>query len=82
MSDLPEQVSCLVRRLRSSGFTLERDETTPELFGNRLFVFRRTPVELRVTKDRGQWSVDLIADGWPEHDRVLFPLLHGFALPE
>lgn len=54
MSNLPEQVSWLVRQLRSSGFTLERDETTPESFGNRLLVFRRAPVELRVTKDRGQ----------------------------
>jgi hypothetical protein len=82
MTDLPEQVAWLVRQVRANGFTLERDETATESFGNRLLVFRRAPVELRVTKDRGQWSVDLIADGWSESDRIYFPLFHGFALPE
>jgi hypothetical protein len=43
-------------------------------------VFRRDSVEVRLVKDRSQWSVDLIADGWSERDRVDFPLFHGFAL--
>ena len=45
-----------------------------------LIVFRREPVEIRLVKDRSQWSVDLIADGWPEQDQIVFPLFHGFAL--
>jgi len=37
---------------------------------------------VRLVLDRSQWSVDLIADGWPERDRVIFPLFHGFALDQ
>jgi hypothetical protein len=37
-------------------------------------------VELRLIRDRSQWSVDLSADGWDERERVPFPLFHGFAL--
>jgi hypothetical protein len=45
-----------------------------------VIAFRREPVEVRLVKDRSQWSADLIADGWREQDRVNFPLFHGFAL--
>lgn len=45
-----------------------------------LIVFRREPVEVRLVKDHTQWSVDLLADGWRESDRLNFPLFHGFAL--
>jgi hypothetical protein len=45
-----------------------------------LIVFRREPLEIRLVKDRSQWSVDLMVEGWPERDRLVFPLFHGFAL--
>jgi hypothetical protein len=45
-----------------------------------LIAFHREPVEVRLVKDRSQWSVHLIADGWDERDRVAFSLFHGFAL--
>ena len=45
-----------------------------------LVAYRREPVQVRLVKDRSQWSVDLIADGWAEHDRVTFPLFHGLTL--
>ena len=78
MSELPESVAWLVRQLGDSGFTQVEDQAGS--MDSRLIVFRRDPVELRLVKDRGQWSVDLIADGWCERDRVHFPLFHGFAL--
>ena len=45
-------------------------------------MFRQSPVEIRVIKDRGQWTADMIADGWTDAERVHFPLFHGFALPD
>jgi hypothetical protein len=79
MQDLPDSVAWLVARLLHRGFSQVAD-TQSESFGDRLLVFRRPPVEVRLIRDRSQWTVDLIADGWPERDRVPFPLFHGFAL--
>ena len=78
MSDLPENVAWVVRQLHSSGFTETHRETGT--MDSALIVLRREPVEVRLVKDRSQWSMDLIADGWHERDRVTFPLFHGFAL--
>jgi hypothetical protein len=78
MNELPENVGWFVAELRGSGFAeTERDQGPMD---SELIVFRREPVELRLTKDRSQWSVDLIADGWPERDWVDFPLFHGFTV--
>jgi hypothetical protein len=63
--------------LQSDGWVRVSDETHPESFGNRLVVFYREPVTLRLVRDRGQWSADVLAHGWDENQRVLFPLLEG-----
>jgi hypothetical protein len=76
--DLPENVAWFVQQLASSGFVESYREGGTMDSG--VIAFRREPVELRLVKDRSQWSVDLIADGWRERDRVSFPLFHGFAL--
>ena len=76
--DLPENVAWLVRVLDSKGFVETHREAGTMDSG--VIVFRREPVEVRLVKDRSQWSVDLIANGWRERDRVPFPLFHGFAL--
>ena len=76
--DLPQDVAWFVRQLEGSGFTQTHEETGT--MDSALIVFRREPVEIRLVKDRSQWSVDLIADGWPEQDQIVFPLFHGFAL--
>lgn len=78
MDDLPENVAWFVRQLHSSGFT-ERQREKGSM-DSEVIVFRRDPLEVRLVKDRSQWSVDCIADGWHERDRVVFPLFHGFAL--
>ena len=76
--DLPENVAWFVRQLSSSGFVETfRDGGTMD---SGLIVFRREPVELRLVKDRGQWSVDLVANSWRERERLNFPLFQGFAL--
>jgi hypothetical protein len=82
MDELPAAVEWLARQLLSRGFTRQSDDTNPEFFGNRLVVFRREPIEIRLVKDRGQWTCDLIADGWALADRVTFPLFKGFGLSE
>lgn len=74
----PENVVWFVQQLESSGF-VETDRAGGTMDSG-VIAFRREPVEVRLVKDRSQWSVDLIADGWPERDRLTFPLLHGFAL--
>jgi hypothetical protein len=78
VNDLPENVAWFVRQLESSGFTKTHEEVGT--MDSALIAFRREPVEIRLVKDRSKWSVDLIADGWPKHERILFPLFHGFAL--
>jgi hypothetical protein len=77
-NDLPENVAWFVRQLASRGFVETHRE--PGTMDSGLIAFRREPVEVRLVKDRSQWSVDLRADGWPERDRLNFPLLDGFAL--
>jgi hypothetical protein len=77
-SSLPESVAWFVRQLHGSGFAETRREKGA--MDSELIVFRREPVEVTLVKDRSQWSVDLIADGWREGDRLTFPLFHGFAL--
>ena len=75
--ELPENVAWFVRQLESSGFTeVERERGGMD---SELIAFRREPVDIRLIKDRGQWSVDLLADGWTERHRLQFPLFHGFA---
>ena len=69
-----------VTQLEKLGFDRVADDTNERVFGNRLLVFRRSPFEVRLTRDRGQWQVDATADEWPEEDRIFFPLFHGFAL--
>ena len=76
--DLPENVGWFVQQLESSGFVETHGEGGTMDSG--VITFRREPVELRLVKDRAQWSADLIADGWRERDRLNFPLFHGFAL--
>jgi hypothetical protein len=56
MNDLPENVSWFVRRRQSSGFTETHRET--KAMDSALIAFRREPVEVRLDKDRSQWSVD------------------------
>ena len=80
VTDLPENVAWLARQLERSGFTRTHEETGS--MDSAVIVFRRDPVEVRLVKDRSQWSTDLIAKGWPERDRVTFPLFHGFALED
>ena len=76
--DLPESVAWFARQLRSMGFVETYREAGP--MDSELIVLWRDPVELRLVKDRSQWSVDLKADKWGESDRVAFPLFDGFAL--
>ena len=76
--DLPENVAWFVRQLASSGFVETHRE--PGTMDSGLIAFRREPIEVRLVKDRSQWSVDLIAHGWPASDRLNFPMLDGFAL--
>lgn len=75
--ELPEHVGWFVQHPESSGFVETHREGGTMDSG--VITFRREPVELRLVKDRAQWSADLIADGWRERDRLNFPLFHGFA---
>jgi hypothetical protein len=42
-------------------------------------LFRRGTVAVSLWKDRSQWSLDVMVDGW--RDSMSFPLLDGFGLP-
>jgi hypothetical protein len=79
MEDPPEAVAWLVRQLRDSGFEQVSEDQSAS-FGDLLLVFRRPPVELRLIRDRGQWTADLSGEGWPESDRLPLPLFEGFGL--
>jgi hypothetical protein len=76
VNELPSSISWFIRQLERSGFELTDDETS-EAFGNRLMTFRREPVEIRVIRDRGQWTADLMATDWSGDERLAFPVLEG-----
>ena len=55
-----------------------QSEYAAESFGNVLRIFEREPVRIRIVRDRGDWSAELTAAGWPEQehfgeDWVLLP---------
>jgi hypothetical protein len=76
--DLPENVAWFIRHLEVRGFREIDRQAGP--MDSALMVFHREPVELRLVKDRSQWSVDLQIAGWPKRDRLTFPLFHGFGI--
>lgn len=61
----PGHLRDLVDRLLSHGFEEVQSDFARESFGNVMRVFERKPVRVRVVRDRGDWSADLTADGWP-----------------
>jgi hypothetical protein len=57
--DLPNNVAWFVRQLASSGFVETHREAGTMDSG--LIAYRRDPIEIRLVKDRSQWSVDLMS---------------------
>jgi hypothetical protein len=65
----PGHIATLIHTLEESGFrTLYKDEVAGG-FGDFMQVLERSPVRIRVVRDRGVWSVQLTADGWPRDPR-------------
>jgi hypothetical protein len=61
----PGHIATLIQTLEKSGFqTIYKDEVA-QGFGDFMQVLERPPVRIRVVRDRGQWSAQLTADGWP-----------------
>lgn len=75
--DLPDGVAWFASQLDSSGFV--ETHRQPGTMDSGLIRYRREPVEISLVKDRSQWSVDLMVDGWSARERLSFPLFHGFA---
>jgi hypothetical protein len=81
MDDLPRSVAGFIRRLSATRFE-PVDEEADGSMGSGVMVFRREAIEIRVINDRGQWTADLIADGWSEGERLGFPIFgDGSPLP-
>jgi hypothetical protein len=78
---LPDSVARFIRQLDASGFERVGDEKSKS-FGDRLITFERAPIEIRLIRDRGQWTADLIAEDWNDEARLNFPLFKGFATDE
>ena len=66
--DPPGHLSELIERLLSQGFTEVHSEYDAGSFGNVRRVFERKPAQVRVVRDRGDWSAELTAEGWPHDD--------------
>jgi hypothetical protein len=64
----PGHLLDLVKTLKRHGFEEIKTEYSPERFGNVLGIFERPPVRVRVVRDRGDWSAELTAQGWPKHE--------------
>lgn len=73
--DLSKPLKRFVRELLAYGF--EEISDASDAHGNRVLVFRREPVELRIIRDRGTWTADVAADNWPDGDRAPLPLFGG-----
>jgi hypothetical protein len=75
-SELPPTVAEFAARLRAAGFEeTGRDEGSMDSGSVR---FRRNPMEISLTKDRSQWSVEMRDAGWRKW--IAFPLLEGFGM--
>lgn len=61
--ELPDDVAWFAKQLIGNGFTETLREPGPTDSG--VIAFRREPIEVRLIKDRSQWSVDLLVDGGP-----------------
>lgn len=57
--------------LVAPGVTLNPADTSygEQILQPSLQVLERPPVRIRVVRDRGQWRVELTADGWPRDPR-------------
>jgi hypothetical protein len=76
MEALPGSVEWFIETLGRCGFT-KTGEEHGSAFGDRLLTFERSPVEVRLIRDRGQWAADIRGEGWAEDERVPFPIFEG-----
>jgi hypothetical protein len=75
--ELPPAVAAFAARLKDAGFEETGRDEGPMDSGQ--IRFRRRPVEISLTKDRSQWSVEMTHVRW--RDWIAFPLLEGSGLP-
>jgi len=62
---LPDALAVLVSRLRAAGFSPVRSART-ESFGDRLVVYAKSRLLVRIVSDRGQWFVEVGARDWDD----------------
>lgn len=78
--DPPGHLQDLLQRLRRHGFTEIESRHDANSFGNAVRVFQRDPITIRIVRDRGDWSAEMTADGWPRHEHAgvewVFPPPH------
>lgn len=66
--DPPGHLLDLIERLDKHGFSEVEASCDARSFGNVVRLFLRPPVRVRIIRDRGDWSAEFTADGWPTHD--------------
>ena len=64
-TELPEPLAALAARLQEKGFAV--DEQPPsESFGDQLITFADERLRVRLTRDRGQWTIELGHPTWED----------------
>lgn len=76
-AELPPGVAQFAQQLSEAGFDQVASENGTMDSGH--ILFRRGPLAVSVWKDRSQWSLDVMVDGW--RDSMSFPLLGGYGRP-
>lgn len=63
--DLPDALAALASRLRAAGFSPVRSART-ESFGDRLVVYAKSLLLVRIVSDRSQWFLELGGRDWDD----------------
>jgi hypothetical protein len=69
-TELPEPLAALAATLEAQGFAVDEQPPNRESFGDQLITFEDERLRVRVTRDRGQWTIEL---GHPSWENVYDP---------
>ena len=66
MIERPEPLVALVARLEQAGFAADERPPDRDSFGDQVSTFTAEDLRVRVTRDRGQWAIELGHPAWED----------------
>ena len=63
-TELPESLAALAARLQERGFAVDEQPPDRESFGDQVITFADERLRVRLTRDRGRWTIELGHPAW------------------